>query len=345
MPTENTFASEAIAIGGYNNACDRACKKVLALKEIASRILKGVAYEYRDCTIDEVIRYISDIEISDTPVDVDVLPPVVHTDNSEDTTASEGARFFDIRFTAKAPGRNGQTIELIINIEAQKNYDPGYSLLKRGIYYCSRLISSQYGQVFSGSDYDRLRKVYSVWICTDPDEAHRNTITEYSLSPKQHYGDIRFKSEEDRECERQNYDMISLVMICLDNFRNGVSSENSLIKLLSVLLSPKIEIGTKKIILQSDYDIKMTREVNEEVQGMCNISQGFIEMGIEEGREQGRELGREEGIEEGIEIGGERNMINIISTMSNDGRTDKEISEILHIPEEQVKKLKEKINK
>lgn len=179
-----------------------------------------------------------------------------------------------------------------------------------------------------------------MWICTDPDEAHRNTITEYSLSPKQHYGDIRFKSKEDRECERQNYDMISLVMICLDNFRNGVSSDNSLIKLLSVLLSPKIEIGAKKMILQSDYDIKMTREVNEEVQGMCNISQGFIEMGIEEGRIEGIE----QGIEQGIEIGGERNMINIISTMSSDGRTDKEISEILHLPEEQVTKLKEKIN-
>ena len=66
---------------------------------------------------------------------------------------------------------------------------------------------------------------------------------------------------------------------------------------------------------------------------MCNISQGFIEMGIEQG------------IEQGIEIGSERNMINIISTMSSDGRTDKEISEILHIPEEQVIKLKEKINR
>ena len=70
---------------------------------------------------------------------------------------------------------------------------------------------------------------------------------------------------------------------------------------------------------------------------MCNISQGFIEMGIEQGIERG--------IERGIEIGSERNMINIISTMSSDGRTNKEISEILHIPEEQVIKLKEKINR
>ena len=34
-----------------------------------------------------------------------------------------------------------------INLEAQNDFNPGYPLLKRAVYYCVRMISSQYGTV------------------------------------------------------------------------------------------------------------------------------------------------------------------------------------------------------
>ena len=40
---------------------------------------------------------------------------------------------FDIRFTVIAPG-TGEEIKLIINLEAQNDYNPGYPLLKRGVF-------------------------------------------------------------------------------------------------------------------------------------------------------------------------------------------------------------------
>ena len=70
-------------------------------------------------------------------------------------------------FFAVAPV-SGELIRLIINIEAQNDYYPGYPLIKRGLYYCSRMISAQYGTEFTGSHYEQIKKVYSIWICINP---------------------------------------------------------------------------------------------------------------------------------------------------------------------------------
>ena len=43
--------------------------------------------------------------------------------------------------------------------EKGNDFYPGYPLLKRGIYYCSRMISGQYGTVFVKSDYGKIKKV------------------------------------------------------------------------------------------------------------------------------------------------------------------------------------------
>jgi len=61
----------------------------------------------------------------------------------------------------------------IINLEAQNDYNSGYPLLKRGVYYCSRLISCQYGTVFVKSGCHEIRfrgrltcqKLASFFVC------------------------------------------------------------------------------------------------------------------------------------------------------------------------------------
>lgn len=80
---------------------------------------------------------------------------------------TEGIVTYDIRFLATAPV-SGELIRLIINIEAQNDFYPGYPLIKRGIYYCSRMISAQYGTEFTKSHYEDIKKVYSIWICMNP---------------------------------------------------------------------------------------------------------------------------------------------------------------------------------
>ena len=88
--------------------------------------------------------------------------------------------FYDVRFDAIAPKSADSTeqeevIRLIINVEAQTKFKPGYPLTKRAIYYCSRMISAQHGPIFTKSEYGKIRKVYSIWICTQPSDGFENT--------------------------------------------------------------------------------------------------------------------------------------------------------------------------
>ena len=109
---------------------------------------------------------------------------------TEDKKAAEGTVTYDVRFTALAPV-SGELIRLIINVEAPNNFYPGYPLIKRGIYYCSRMISSQYGTECTESHYSGIKKVYSVWICLNPPEERSNTITRYYIEEENLVGEVK----------------------------------------------------------------------------------------------------------------------------------------------------------
>lgn len=215
---------------------------------------------WKNCSVEEIISCIGTPEIGNVPVDADT--PVIPLENSEDITINEGKRFFDIKFTVRIPV-SGEYIQLIINLEAQKNFNPGYSLIKRGIYYCSRLISSQYGTVFAKSDYDRIRKVYSIWVCTNPSTEYKRTIVRYKLGKEILEGETKFKSSADADKEHRDYD------------------------LLSVLFAGNMDFRAKIITLENEYNIKMTEEIEEEVERMCNLSEGVWEKGVAEGMAKG----------------------------------------------------------
>lgn len=42
-----------------------------------------------------------------------------------------------------------------------------YDIVTRGVFYCARMLSSQMGNEISAKEYDKLKKVYSIWICLD----------------------------------------------------------------------------------------------------------------------------------------------------------------------------------
>lgn len=80
---------------------------------------------------------------------------------------------------------------------------------------------------------------------------------------------------------KKNYDLFSVVMICLGH--DGDDKYTGILKLLDVLLSSEKEPEEKKKILQDDFDIKMTKELESEVQAVCNLSKGVEENGIKKG--------------------------------------------------------------
>ena len=91
------------------------------------------------------------------------------------TSASpgEGKTTYDIRFRVTFPDRRSHG--MIINVEAQKDFTPGYDLTTRGVFYCSRMLSAQMETSISAKDYNQLQKVYSIWICLEPPNYASNT--------------------------------------------------------------------------------------------------------------------------------------------------------------------------
>lgn len=74
-------------------------------------------------------------------------------------------------------------------------------------------------------------------------------------------------------------------MICLGH--DGDDKYTGILKLLDVLLSSEKEPEEKKRILNHDFDIRMTKSLESEVQAMCNLSKGIEEKGMEKGMEKG----------------------------------------------------------
>lgn len=275
MKVENMLAKNITAIG-VNASYDSACKRLLANKVILAWIMKSCLEEYANCSIQEIMeQYIEgEPDIGQVPVNMDekVLSEQIETASVEDNSVYEGTVSYDIRFYANTLG-TGERNRLIINIEAQNDFYPGYPIVKRGIYYCSRMISSQYGVEFTESHYDRIKKVYSIWICMNPPKYRRNSINRYFIKEEKLIGDVSERKE--------NYDLITTVMICLgeSNDKNSLG----VLRLLEVLLSSERGVEEKKEILQKDFSIEMTKTIEREVSIMCNLSKGVEEKGVEKG--------------------------------------------------------------
>ena len=238
--------------------------------------MKSCLWEYADCDVNEIAeKYIEEKpQIGEIPVAPDEREnaPMIQGTGVEDTTMTEGTVTFDIRFTAAVPSAR-EKIGLILNVEAQNQFHPGYPLIKRGIYYCCRMVSSQYGTVFTKSHYEKIKKVYSIWICTNPPEYRKNTITGYAITEKNYVGQVK----EDRK----DYDLLSALMLCLGDPEED--EDQGILRLLSVLLSIEIKAGQKKEILEKEYHIEMSQKFEEEVSQMCNLSEGVEQKGIQKG--------------------------------------------------------------
>ena len=160
----------------------------------------------------------------------------------------------------------------------------GYPLIKRAEYYVSRMISSQYGTVFTKSDYGKIQKVYSVWICTSPDKRHENTISLYKMKREDLVGKL-----EDTDRDIRDYDLMNIVMICLGG--SDTNECRGIIRMLYTLLVADIPAKDKKKIIHSEYSVPMEQKLDKEVESMCNVSSLYWDRGMKECIAQGMEKG------------------------------------------------------
>ena len=69
-----------------------------------------------------------------------------------------------------------------------------------------RMISAQYRTEFIHSEYQNIKKVYSIFICMTPPQKRQNSITRYRLVEENLIGNVKEPV--------RNYDLLSVVMVC-----------------------------------------------------------------------------------------------------------------------------------
>lgn len=158
-----------------------------------------------------------------------------------------------------------EVIELIIDIEVQKASDGFLYVSRRGVYYASRMISAQFGTEFLDDHYEKIKKVISIWICPSTANYRKDSIVGVRLKPETIYGDF--------EAKEQSVDLLRVIIIGLTDGE----SNNPIIRLLSVYLSADKTPEDKKAILEKEFNIKMTEEMEQEVRKMYTLSEALKE--------------------------------------------------------------------
>ena len=285
---------------------DAACKDVLAEKGIVSHIMHDCMEEFQSIPPAEIALHCIEETplIASVPVTGEPFLTRISGLPSESNTPGETPTFYDVFFSAIAPPLD-TPIHLLINAEAQNKSHPGYPILKRGTFYACRMISGQYGKVFTHSDYGKIRKVYSLWICTRPARKQEYTINAYSMQEKQLTGN--------HHANRRHYDLLTVIVINLG--RKPANKLTGLFRLLTALFLDRMESSKLKHILEDEYAIRLTPSLEKGVDTMCNLSEGLVEDVLKQGRKQGRKEGRKEGRKQGEESATVKNLKAIMQKM------------------------------
>lgn len=293
---------------------DEKAKRILGNKYILANIMIRTIDEFKGMCPREVVSYIEgEPYISTIPVE----PGLTNKDkegqrvtgfNTESTEINEGIIRFDIIFYVRLKDGIAQ---IIVNIEMQKNLPNKYKLLNRAVFYVCRLISSQKERDFVNTNYDDIKQVYSIWICTNMKE---NSMKYVRLAGENILGE---------DCWEGGTDLLNIVMIGLSNELPEHDEKYQLHRLLGALLSSKLDVQKKLNIINSEYEVPIETNIRKEVDSMCNLGQGIREQGWIEGRIEGRREGAAE----------------IIMNMYQKGFSLEQIADIVNRTTEEVSKI------
>ena len=324
---------------------DASCKRLLSEKQVLALILKSCVQEFSEIEVERIANSCIDGTpfVSKVPIEPDSTGSFLRGLTNELISPTEGTVRFDIYFDAIVPDKN-EIIRLIINIEAQKDFDPCYQLLRRGVFYCCRMISSQYESVFERHHYEKIRKVYSIWICTKTPIKWNNTINTYCINENNIVGNAHV--------DVKNYDLMTIVMICIG--RNNDEKSKGILRFLATLLLKDVPLETKKNIISNEYNIKLTKTMDKELSLMCNLSEGIYEDGYEKGKMDEIENTKRESYRadtnEQLYIGekkraddAEKALFNAFKNMMNRGYSIDEASDTLCLHGEKLENFKSKL--
>ena len=280
----NTELENTLAATDMKAQYDDCAKRLLGQKSILAHILVKTVDEFKDMNPKDVVACIEGSPyISVVPVEPGLTNAVAERQgerlvgfNTENAEINEGLVRFDIVFYVRM--KDGLS-QMIINVEAQKDEPKKYKILNRGIFYVSRLISSQKERDFQNTSYDDIKRVYSIWVCMNTSE---NTMSHVHLTKDDLVGAYDWSG---------NLELFNIIMIGLSKEIPEHNEMYELHRLLGALLSQELTINEKLNIIGKEYEIPIEENFREEVNVMCNLSQGIEDKGIAIGIDEGIKKG------------------------------------------------------
>ena len=253
---------------------DEKAKRLLGNKIILAHILVKTIDEFYGMNPKDVVSYIEgEPYISAIPIELG-LSNVVKSEqgqrivgfNTENEEINEGLVRFDIVFYVRIKDGISQ---IIVNIEAQKSMSVEYNILNRAIFYVSRLVSSQKERDFVGTNYNDIKRVFSIWICMNTSQNSMNYI---------HLTNDALLGSYDWEGK---IELINIVLIGLSKDLPEHDEKYELHRLLGALLSKQLSTNEKLSIIETEYHIPIEDRIRKDVSIMCNLSQGIREDAVD----------------------------------------------------------------
>lgn len=269
---------DILSAGEMGVKYDEAAKVIWRNREILAPLLKYSVEELKDESIESIMKLIdTDSIIEDIPVSD--IPPTVVELNNEQSSITEKLITYDLKFKVRNPKLSQQDILVMLHVdlEFQNKYRPvlkdgrSYPLIKRGIYYAAREISSQLGRITHQTNYADIEKVVSIWVVNeDIPQEMQNTASRYYIQKDDYIG----TSDESRE----DYDLIEIIMI-----RRGGNKE--ITEPIFKYLKSVYEVDINEI--DKYTPVSANPELKEEVLKMPGMSQVIYDQGVNEGITQG----------------------------------------------------------
>lgn len=146
---------------------DSEAKHILSFKSVLAGIVKECIPAFENIPISEVMQRIEAVHFRESSVDGPGKKPTgderIYGKNAESIEANpdEGKILFYVLFEILDPSGK----KLLVNIELQNGFLSREWLDKREVYYLARLISGQKERFFTGTEYEKIQEVWSIWIC------------------------------------------------------------------------------------------------------------------------------------------------------------------------------------
>lgn len=264
----DTEIKNAVSAADEDAQYDEKAKRLLGNKIILAHILVKTIDEFKGMNPNDVVSYIEgEPFISVVPVE----PGLTNIEkekngqrivglNTENAEIHEGLIRFDIIFYVRMKDGISQ---VIVNVEAQKDEPTGYHILNRAVFYVSRLVSSQKERDFVKTNYNDIKRVFSIWVCMNMDE---NSMDYVHLTDDKLLGSYPWKG---------GLDLLNIVLIGIANELPEHDDKYELHRLLSTLLSMELSVDEKIGIMEKEYSIAVDDRIREDVSAMCNLSQGI----------------------------------------------------------------------